>query len=385
MAEDNTPDSSSASEAPKTTGLPKVRYRLNALLFALTVLSVFFTQYSDASTLDPHPAYVQAAIFTAGMLGILVVHEFGHYITARLHGVEASLPFFLPMPLISPFGTMGAVIRMNGTIRTRNALLDIGASGPLAGLCIAIPVYIIGVRSSIPTPLNQEGSMQLGNSLLLSMLDHFFAPKVGPGMDIALSPLAFAGWGGMFVTMINLLPLGQLDGGHVAYALIGPKQNRYAITIHRTLLAFFFIAVVGRTLSDFRAGYGLLHVGQNVNASIFWLFWFELLVILGSLTGARKNPEPRALSVRSRLIGVAGLIVMAGLGRTRTSLWFWGAWFVALGVLLAMECVGGVLKHHEVLDHPSTNSEPLSTGRKVVAVVTLLFFIALFMPTPMSM
>src|SRR5262249_11230754 len=157
--------------------------------------------------------------------------------------VDASLPYFIPMPLLSPFGTMGAVIRMRGVIPTRRALLDIGASGPLAGLFFAIPMYVWGAAHSRVVPAAGAGVVELGDSLLLRLLDRIGAPTIPEGMELELSPVAFAAWAGMFVTMINLLPVGQLDGGHVAYALLGPRQNKFAQTVHRSMLAFFFVSL----------------------------------------------------------------------------------------------------------------------------------------------
>jgi membrane-associated protease RseP (regulator of RpoE activity) len=155
----------------------------------------------------------------------LITHEAAHYVAARLHKVEASLPYFIPMPVLSPFGTMGAIIRMKGTIPTRRALLDIGASGPLAGLLVAIPLYAYGAAHSDIVAIGSSGGVELGEPILIKLLDHFARPAP-EGQELLLSPIAFGAWAGMFVTFINLLPLSQLDGGHVAYALFGKKQNR---------------------------------------------------------------------------------------------------------------------------------------------------------------
>ena len=174
--------------------------------------------------------------FAVPLLLILLVHEFGHYFAARLHHVEASLPFFIPMPVLSPFGTMGAVISMKGRIKSRNALLDIGASGPLAGLVIAIPVLVIGLMSSEVKPITGSG-IQEGQSLLYLLMKRIVVGPIPPGHDVFLSPTALAGWTGLFVTSLNLIPIGQLDGGHIAYAVFG-RRARYvsAITLVTTLL-----------------------------------------------------------------------------------------------------------------------------------------------------
>src|ERR1019366_8845779 len=252
-----------------------------------------------------------------------------------------------------PFGTMGAVIRMRSSIPTRRALLDIGAAGPLAGLALAIPLYAWGTAHSQVVPIETaESGLQLGESLLTRLLDHLFAPAVPPGSDLMLSPVAFAGWGGMFVTMINLIPAGQLDAGHVAFALFGPKQNRIAQWVHRSMLVFFFVSIASFAARDVSAGLGLWHLGHHVNDSLFWLVWFEALAILGSLSQPRaattRRVEPDAsdaspLDLRTRVLATLGLAVLAGLFRDRSSAAVWAAWFLGLGVLIAGGRGGGPL------------------------------------------
>lgn len=380
------PEGAGARAAPAPGGFA---WRLNAGLFLATVASCLMTAfYTDGGS---GSAGLHAAQYTASLLAILLAHEFGHYIAARIHGVDASLPFFIPMPLVSPFGTMGAVIRMRSTIPTRRALLDIGAAGPLAGLVVAIPLYAWGVAHSRVIPIDDGsggGSVQLGNSLLLRLLDHLFAPPVPPGSDVLLSPVAFAGWAGMFVTMINLLPAGQLDAGHVAYALFGPRQNRIAQWVHRSMLAFFFVSVASYVARDVRGGFALWRIGRHVNDSLFWLVWFEVLAILGSLGPRPANGEARGspLGTSQRIVATVGLALLAGVFHDQTAVAFWLAWFFGLGVLLAMELRWGALRPDSpLLDHPPTGAEPLGAGRAIVAVVTLAFFVLLFMPTPFSL
>jgi membrane-associated protease RseP (regulator of RpoE activity) len=351
-------------------------WRVNVGLFVVTVASCFVTAY-DRTPLG----VLHAAQFTASLLSILLAHEFGHYIAARIHKVDATLPYFLPMPILSPFGTMGAVIRMRSAIPTRRALLDIGASGPLAGLCLAIPLYAWGVAHSqlVEVAGASDTSIQLGNSLLLRLLDHTFAPAVPDGMDISLSPVAFAAWAGMFVTMINLFPVGQLDAGHVAYALFGPRQNRFAKWVHRSMLVFFFVSVGSFVARDVAGGFGLWRLGKHINNSLFWLVWFEVLGVLGSLSSRGSDQ----LGVRNRAVATLGLALLAGFLHDRTQLLVWVGWLVGLGVLLVMEVRWGSLRRDSTLvDHPVTGGESLGVGRAIVAVVTLVFFVLLFMPTP---
>ena len=368
-------------------------WRTNLVLFLATVASVFFTgvatQGGGTGGYLAREPLVRGGQFAATILAILVAHEMGHYVAARLHKVDASLPFFIPMPLLSPFGTMGAVIRMRGVIPTRRALLDIGASGPIAGLCLAIPLYIWGASHSHLVPLTApgEGSVQLGESVLMKVLDHLFAPAKPEGMDLELSPIAFGAWGGMFVTMINLLPVGQLDGGHVAYALFGPKQDRYAQLIHRSMLAFFFVVVFGHVARDVSGGLGLYYLGRHLANSLFWLVWFQVLAILGLLASRGRDEEvkPETLTIRVRLAATVGLVVIASVARDNRSPLLPLAFFVGLAMLIAMEVRGGVLRRHVLLDHPATGAAPLDRARAVIAVLTLVVFALLFMPEPYTM
>jgi membrane-associated protease RseP (regulator of RpoE activity) len=375
-----------AALAPPAAAKP-LAWRTNAWLFAATVASVLVTQWDSSET--PRIALLHASQFTGALLAILLAHEFGHYIAARIHKVDASLPFFIPLPVLSPFGTMGAIIRMRSVIPTRRALFDIGAAGPLAGLVLAIPLYAWGAAHSTVVSLDTAGAgLQLGDSILLKLLDHLFAPPTPSGTDLMLSPVAFAAWGGMFVTMINLLPVGQLDGGHVAFALFGPRQNRVAQWVHRSMLVFFFVSVGSFCARDLRAGLGLGHLGRHVNSSLFWLVWFEVLAVLGTLSQPRRSHEDPVspLDLRTRGFATLGLAVLAGVLQDRSSPAPWLAWFLGLGVLLTMEARWGALRASStILDHPPTGAKPLGLGRAVLAIITLAFFGLLFMPTPIGL
>jgi len=390
------------SEAAHDTIAPP-KWRTNLVLFLATVASVFVTGVltqgsghdeagaakSFAAAFFARDALVRGGQFAGTLLTILVAHELGHYVAARIHKVDASLPYFIPMPLLSPFGTMGAVIRMRGVIPTRRALLDIGAAGPLAGLAFAIPLYLWGAAHShlVPMPTAGDGSVQLGESILMRVLDRLVAPPKVEGMDLELSPVAFGAWGGMFVTMINLLPVGQLDGGHVAYALFGPKQDKYAQIIHRSMLAFFFVVVFGHVARDLSHGLGLYYVGRHLANSLFWLVWFQVLAVLGLLSarGRGEPPKPEALTIRTRLIATVGLIALASMARDNRSLLLPLAFFAGLGMLVAMEVRGGVLRRHDLLDHPPTSATPLDKSRRAIAILTLIVFVLLFMPEPFTM
>jgi membrane-associated protease RseP (regulator of RpoE activity) len=233
----------------------------NLVLAILTVLSVLFTGAlisSNALPSDPMQA-IMAIIntgwpFALSLMGILAAHEFGHYLAGRYHGVHVSLPYFIPFPF-SQIGTLGAFINMKELPRNRKILLDIGVAGPLGGMIIAIPVLLYGLSISkiepLPTLISTANLVQLeGNSIayllakfvvfgqllpspasysgispVLYWLRFFFTgfPKPLGGMDVNISSVAWAGWIGLLVTAMNLIPAGQLDGGHMMYVLIGRK------------------------------------------------------------------------------------------------------------------------------------------------------------------
>jgi membrane-associated protease RseP (regulator of RpoE activity) len=156
--------------------------------------------------------------FSFALMSILLSHELGHYLMSRYHRVEATLPYFIPAPTI--IGTFGAVIKMKSNVPDRRALLDIGAAGPIIGFIVSIPCLIIGLRLS-EVKFGMEGGMTFGTSLLLEFVARNLFPSVPEGHVIYLHPVALAGWLGLLVTMMNLLPMGMMDGGHIAYALFG--------------------------------------------------------------------------------------------------------------------------------------------------------------------
>ena len=373
------------SEAPSVSEAPVARRsaRLNVVLFLLTIVSVVVTYAVDEGA-KTGVAWVHGLEYAASLLGILVAHESGHYIAAKIHQVDASPPYFIPLPMLG-FGTMGAVIRMRGKIATRAALLDIGASGPLCGLLFAFPLYAWGVAHSTVIPLEGTDYAQLGSSLAVRGIEHWFAPHLPEGTDVLLSPVAFGAWAGMLVTMINLLPVGQLDGGHVAYALFGPRQDLIARTVHRSLLVFFFVSLIGYVVRDFRAGLGLTQFGKSVGNSMFWLAWFQVLAILGTIATRTAGKPQEGISIRTRLFALLGLLGMGWLGSEYNKPVVWIGFFAGLGFLLAMEIKGGALRDHALFEHPPTGAERLGLGRTIIAVVTLAMFVALFMPTPFAM
>jgi len=281
--------------APKPPEPKKDNFNTNIILFVLTVFSVML---AGAQPEGPIPADVAGqmlalakSIFTGwpfalSLLGILVSHELGHYFMSRHHKTPATLPYFIPFPF-SPLGTMGAAIIMRGTPKNKRVLFDIGVTGPIAGLVVAIPVLFYGLSLSTLGTIdpNPNGFLE-GNSLLylfakfvtfkqllpspvepqgiLYWLQYFFTGRPVPfgGLDVFIHPVAFAGWAGILVTALNLIPLGTLDGGHVIYALFGDKAKK----------AFPFIVGLLIVMGAFWSG---------------WWIWAALLFWLG-----RVNAEP---------------------------------------------------------------------------------------------
>jgi membrane-associated protease RseP (regulator of RpoE activity) len=199
----------------------------NVLLFVLTVGSTLL---------------VGGPIYSLSVLTILVTHEMGHYLASRKYGVPSSLPYFIPFPL-PPFGTLGAVIRSKGQIPHRKALFDIGSWGPLFGLALAIPAVVGGLLLSDVMDVSQlpAHGMSLGNSPLFLLLQRVVLGDLPPGTDVVLHPIAYAGWVGLFITSLNLLPAGQLDGGHIIYALFGPHSK---IIFRLTLVGITLICLI---------------------------------------------------------------------------------------------------------------------------------------------
>lgn len=188
---------------------------------------------------DP-AALLKGLPFAGTLLGILVMHELGHYVLSRIHGVPASLPLFIPGPPHF-IGTFGAIIRMRGPILSRKALFDIGVAGPIAGFVVAVAALVIGLSLSEVVKDEHTFGLHLGEPLLLQFVSWLVLGPVPPGYDVLLHPIGFAAWFGLFVTSLNLIPIGQLDGGHVAYALWGERQRMMALAIVPILLVLGFV------------------------------------------------------------------------------------------------------------------------------------------------
>jgi len=202
---------------------------VNVVLFIVTTLSVLLTGIIYIAPAEEWslPALLPALGFTGSLLAILLAHEMAHYFVARRFGVPISLPYFIPFPL-TLFGTMGAAEIMQGRPRNRRALLAVGTAGPLAGFLLALPILLLGLSLSEVKPIPVGGPYFIeGNSVLYLALKYLVFGRILPsgGYDVFIHPIAFAGWGGLLVTALNLIPAGQLDGGHIIYALWGRRSR----------------------------------------------------------------------------------------------------------------------------------------------------------------
>ena len=194
------------------------------ILFVLTVLTTMTAGalYEGAPILDDPWQILKGLPFSASLIFILGTHELGHYFAALYHRVDVTPPFFIPAPPIPPMiGTFGAVIKMRSPIATKAALVDIGVAGPLTGFFAAIVITVVGLSLSDVMPAPDEPALGLGSSIIFELLSRAVVGPLPEGYELYLHPVAFAGWIGFFVTSLNLLPIGQLDGGHLIYALFG--------------------------------------------------------------------------------------------------------------------------------------------------------------------
>ena len=280
--------------APLANVVARTRPGLSLGLFLLTVLSTLIAGGLWAGsmpfvTFDPlrDPMQLLKGVpFAATLLGILGTHEFGHYFTARSYGASVSLPYFIPAPPPLPFGTLGAVIVMRSPARDRNSLFDIAVAGPLAGLVVAVPLLLLGLTWSRVGPVPPD-ALSFGDSLLMRFLTYLVFGRIPDGMDVFIHPVALAGWVGLFVTALNLFPVGQLDGGRIAYALFGARHRQVSI-------ATFF---------------GLLALGA-VSRSMNWVVFAGLVALLIGFHHAPPLDDLTPLSPRRYAVGVGCLVLL---------------------------------------------------------------------------
>lgn len=350
------PDNTMVGPRVEEIGAKKPRVVVHVVLFLLTYASTTIAGAAYLGTAavtsnDIFTAYIQvltanlpgALLFSTLLMIFLTAHEFGHYFAARAHGVGATLPYYIPLPLLSPFGTMGAVIRLRSPIPTRAALFDIGVAGPLAGFVVALAYLVIGIvtmpgiealyqfhpdyrgLAALPTRGEHFGDFLLfvGLRELLVAPGQFFPPL----NEIYHFPFLAVGWFGMFVTALNMIPAGQLDGGHIAYAMFGFRQRVIARWVFRALL-FIGLGSVASLLLDATRTYQpdalyqffqrLLGPPMEIVASIMpwwldgfggWLFWAFLVRYFFRLEHPPLH-DPAPLDARRRAIGWFSFVML---------------------------------------------------------------------------
>jgi membrane-associated protease RseP (regulator of RpoE activity) len=267
----------------------------NIILFALTVITTLLAgAIMNQDNLPSNPLLIlliyvrnpllifKGASFAIPLLLILLFHEFGHYLESRKNGIRVSLPYFIPGPTL--FGTFGAVIRSKSPFKNRKDLLDVGAAGPIAGFVIAVIALGVGLSHSQVVPAITGEGLNLGESLIYKILSWIVLKNIPPGHTVALSPVAFAGWAGILVTMLNLLPIGQLDGGHIVYALLGKTQRKVA------LLATFALIPLGYFL---------------------WFGWYVwlVLVLLIKISHPPTLNDELPLDAKRQVIGWLAMVI----------------------------------------------------------------------------
>ncbi|EFW93990.1 peptidase M50 [Haladaptatus paucihalophilus DX253] len=274
----------------------------NVVLFLATVLSTLWAGtlwYHVNPVSNPVGAVMTAWPFTFAVMGVLGTHELGHYVMSRYHGVEASLPYFIPVPL-SIIGTMGAVIRMKGQMPNRKALFDIGVAGPIAGLVATVVVTAVGLTlDPVTVPqsvINSANTMevQFGYPPLLKGI----AAVMGQPLTFAdpsrsVNPVVIGGWVGMFVTFLNLIPVGQLDGGHIVRAMIGERQESIAALVPAMLFGL--------------AAY-VFYVLDVSNATVLWVIW-GFLSMFFAYVGPANPVNEDGLDAKRMAIGILTFIV----------------------------------------------------------------------------
>jgi len=275
---------------------------LNILLFLVTAVSTFVVgiswsfgyKYAEITAQNPDlisdPALILnpeilalSLVYMVALLAILLGHELGHYLACQYYRIDATLPYFIPAPTL--IGTMGAFIRIRSPITKKQQLFDIGIAGPLTSFILSLPAVVFGLSLSKPVPPFPEGeSLMFGDPLILKLVGRLVFKGIPEGYDIVPHPIAFAGWVGILVTALNLFPVGQLDGGHIAYALLGEKSRK---------IAPYFIGI-----------FILMGI-------FFWFGWFvwALLIYFLGLKHPHISDEDKSLSPGRRLLGIMILII----------------------------------------------------------------------------
>lgn len=359
-------------------------------LFALTFASVSYAGILWVGRSDVHQSFwglaSDGALFAALLLGFLATHEFGHYFAARFHKVRASLPYFIPLPLLG-IGTLGAVIRIKEPIRDSKKLFDIGIAGPLAGFVAALGILAYGF-ASLPSAefINQFGEHEavkayvaehgvypedplvegvetlfLGETILFSFIHSFFE-EAPPMWEAYHYPFLFAGWLALFFTALNLTPVGQLDGGHIIFGLLGPTwHQRISRAIIFVLSILAGIGVMGSVLVE-----DPLSLGGVANG-LYWVGWaLGLIIVFRKLF---KKNQITAILATSVSIAISGLVLWLGINSPESYL-MWMIWLIFLTFFAGAE-------------HPPVMiQKPLGRARKTLGWLSMFIYVICFTLTP---
>ncbi len=382
-------------ESPEPLPRPptvKDRYWLHALLFILTLISTTVTwvlwspKVSTWASFFQGPELITGMLFAICLIGFLTVHEFGHYFAAKHHRISASLPYFIPLPFLA-IGTLGAVISIREPLPDKTRLLDIGAAGPLAGFAVALVLTLVAfttmpgpeavleyeghyeIKEHITEfgtypdemPESQVGAPVVGNTILFWAMTHLF-PNTPPPYELYHDPLLFSAWLALFFTALNLLPVGQLDGGHITYALFGAKWHG------RIARAFIILLLTSAAVGVVNGSEEVLLPYLENNGPIVWICLSLVLYLFMRKVHPRKPP--------TQLLNVIGIIAFAALSPRM------GSFAMAIGhsgwliwsLLLVL-----VIK----IDHPPVfRPGELSRGRQLVAILCILIFFLCFSVRP---
>jgi membrane-associated protease RseP (regulator of RpoE activity) len=291
------------------TAVPQ-RIGVNLLLFVATCLSTLVAglSFAGSPTFDALRSSPSFARFLAGtpfaftLMAILGIHELGHYFTARYYRAAVSLPYFIPSPI--GFGTLGAIILMRSPARDRNSLFDIAAAGPLAGLAIAFPAILLGFAWSSVVPAPPDGYPAFGDSLLTWTLAYLRFGAIPPGYMLFTHPMADAAWAGFLVTALNLFPVGQLDGGRIAYALFGRRHRAIGKATVAALLLFGVAAFLWSLQAT--GGDAISAIATSAN----WFVWAGLISFLVGFHHTPPLDDLSPISPGRRLVGLVCLVLL---------------------------------------------------------------------------
>lgn len=290
--------------------------RTHVVLFILTTCTTLITGYTFRLNI------YDSLLFSSSIILILGCHEMGHYYYGKKYNVNITPPYFIPAPpFISIIGTFGAFIKIKSPITSKRALFDIGIAGPIAGLIVAIPVIIIGLKLSEVVSINELNNREglfiiTGDTLIYKLLSTIFMKNLPEGFDYLHHPMAFAGWVGLLVTALNLIPFGQLDGGHILYSIFSRRTHKFI-----SFSMLFILLVLGtgtRGVIDLLHSYMYFNMNNDIirlisfNGWSGWLVWGLLLLLLGFRHPPTQSDHIDDLDIKRKLLAIVALLIFIG-------------------------------------------------------------------------